>query len=456
MNCFRPISRLLILLLAATMAVGNIDASGAKKKQPQRTMKTVRNEQQAERKSIKEATRKLDENTRRTEQNLSRLNLLDGEIRDKQIEIDRLRRSIDTIDGHIRQAADSARWLDGQLILLKKNYSAALRKMQGTYRNTSLLSFLFSSKSFSEAVARYRYLREFSTWRKRKLNEIEQASIMVRDQQQRLGSLNNGRRATLSELSGAESLLKEKRDETGRVVDQLKKEGSALKAAIAKKQQRIKKLDSELDRMIVAEQKRQERLRQEEAKRKQQQQRKEAQARSQKKSSSKTTSSPSEKSSSKAPYKKAEQQPGLAAADRTLSGGFESNKGRLLFPVRGTYTIVRGYGRTTHPDLPDVVTDNPGIDIASTAGAKARSIFEGTVSGVFAQDGFNKVVMIRHGSYISIYANLSSINVKVGDRVKANQDLGVISVDPQQGNRPVLHFELRRERQKLNPLQWVK
>ncbi len=102
------------------------------------------------------------------------------------------------------------------------------------------------------------------------------------------------------------------------------------------------------------------------------------------------------------------------------------------------------------------MTDNPGIDIVSPAGSKARSIFEGTVSGVFAQDGFNKVVMVRHGSYISIYANLASINVKVGDHVKANQDLGIISVDPQQGNRPVLHFELRRERTRLNPLQWVK
>lgn len=412
-------------------------------------MKTVRSEQQAEKKAISETKRKLNENTLRTEQNLRRLDQLDGEIRVKGAEIDHLRRSIDTLDYHIRQASDSAQWLDSRLVQLKNRYAAALRKMQGTYRDTGLLSFLFSSRNFSEAVARYRYLREFSNWRKRKLEEIERTSKLVRDNQQRLGDLNSGRRAALSELAGAESLLKEKRSETGRVVDELKKEGATLRTAIAKKQQRIKKLDSELDRMILAEQQRQERQRQAEAKRKKQQQQKQQpdevagrRSRSSKKSGSKISKTP--------------QQQGIAASDRTLSGSFESNKGRLLFPVRGAYQIVRGYGRTVHPDLPDIVTDNPGIDIASPAGSKARSIFEGTVSGVFAQDGFNKVVMVRHGSYISIYANLASINVKVGDHVKANQDLGIISVDPQQGNRPVLHFELRKERTRLNPLQWVK
>lgn len=412
-------------------------------------MKTVRSEQQAEKKAISETKRKLNENTLRTEQNLRRLDQLDGEIRVKGAEIDHLRRSIDTLDYHIRQASDSARWLDSRLVQLKNRYAAALRKMQGTYRDTDLLSFLFSSRNFSEAVARYRYLREFSNWRKRKLEEIERTSKLVRDNQQRLGDLNSGRRAALSELAGTESLLKEKRSETGRVVDELKKEGATLRTAIAKKQQRIKKLDSELDRMILAEQQRQERQRQAEAKRKKQQQQKQQpdevagrRIKSSKKSGSKISKTP--------------QQQGIAASDRTLSGSFESNKGRLLFPVRGAYQIVRGYGRTVHPDLPDIVTDNPGIDIASPAGSKARSIFEGTVSGVFAQDGFNKVVMVRHGSYISIYANLASINVKVGDHVKANQDLGIISVDPQQGNRPVLHFELRKERTRLNPLQWVK
>ena len=433
--------------MIAVFAVVALDAAAAKKKQPQRTMKTVRSEQQAEKKSIRETTKKLNENTLRTEQNLRRLDQLDGEIRDKGAEIDLLRRSIDTLDFHIRQASDSAQWLDSRLVQLKNRYAAALRKIQGTYRDTDLLSFLFSSRNFSEAVARYRYLREFSNWRKRKLEEIERASRQVRDNRQRLGDLNSGRRAALSELAGAESLLKEKRGETGRVVAELRKEGATLRSAIAKKQKRIKKLDSELDRMILAEQQRQERKRQAEAKRKKQQQQQPDEVVGRRKKSSKKSGSRASKTT---------QQQGIAASDRTLSGSFESNKGRLLFPVRGAYQIVRGYGRTVHPDLPDIVTDNPGIDIVSPAGSKARSIFEGTVSGVFAQDGFNKVVMVRHGSYISIYANLASINVKVGDHVKANQDLGIISVDPQQGNRPVLHFELRRERTRLNPLQWVK
>jgi len=443
----------LVVVLAAAMLSGDIAA--AKKK---RTINSVKREQQATEKSIRETSRKLDDNVKKTERNLIRLNQLDGELQLKSEEIGRLQSSLRSLDDQIRTATDSAAILDAQLQSLKRQYARALRKLQGTYRDSDILSFIFSSGSFSEAAARYRYLREFADWRKRKQAEISIAGERVRNQKQLLGRLHSDRQSSLSTLSGAESELRVKRDEVDRVVADLKKEGSALQKTIARNQQRLKSLDSELDRMIVAEQKRQERLRQAEARRKAEEQRKARAAKrgSSKNSRSTSSAAASRKSSGKSGHAANAEISGLAAADRALSGSFESNKGRLLFPVRGSYSVVRSFGRHTHPDLPNVVTDNPGIDIAAASGSKARCIFEGTVSGVFTQDGFNKVVMVRHGHYISIYANLSSINVKTGDKVKANQDIGTIYADPQFNNRPVLHFEIRRERTKLNPLQWVR
>ena len=449
-----------ISAMLLTVSALSVDVCAAKKKQ--RTINSVKREQQAAQKSIKETTRKLDVNTKQTEQNLRKLNELEGELQVKNEEIGRIRSSLQSIDMHIRSVADSASLLEQQLQNLKSEYARALRKLQGSYRDSNLMSFLFSSGSFSEAAARYRYLREFAGWRKRKQAEIARATQLVAERRRELGKLQSDRRTSLSTLAGAESELRVKRDETDRVVTRLKQEGSALQSVIASNQQKLKKLDSELDRMIVAEQKRQEALRKAEAKRKEEAKRKaeeqkkaKERKRSQSQKGTSATKSSGNTKTTPAPARHTEES-GLAAADRALSGSFESNKGRLLFPVRGRYTVVRAFGRQTHPDLPNVVTDNSGIDIAAAAGSKARCIFEGTVSGVFSQDGYNKVVMIRHGNYISSYANLSAINVKTGDKVKANQDIGTISPDPQSGNRPVLHFEIRRERTKLNPLQWVK
>ncbi|MCM1348675.1 MAG: peptidoglycan DD-metalloendopeptidase family protein [Firmicutes bacterium] len=442
---------LLTMAMALVVTCITIPVQSASRK---RNINSVKREQKAAEKSIKENTRRLNDNVRKTEQNLQKLNQLESDLTEKTQQVSAMQGELSAINGHIKTASDSLQTLSANLSKLKSEYAQALRKMQGSYRDTNILSFIFSSKNFKEAAARYRYISEFSQWRKRKLEEIDNASKSVNKQRNKLGALQISRKETLTSLSGSETRLREMRDEADRVVAQLKKEGSALQAAINKNQQRLKSLDKELDRLIIAEQKRQEELRKAEEKRKAEQKAREAA----KKAKEKNKATAKTKNSKPEPKQQAptQQQTGLAEADRTLSGSFESNKGRLLFPVRGKYTVVRGFGRQRHPDLPNVVTDNSGIDIAATPGSKARCIFQGTVSGVFSQDGFNKVVMVRHGNYISIYANLASINVKVGDKVKANQDIGTINADSQYGNKPVLHFELRKERNKLNPLQWVK
>lgn len=436
-----------IMLTASVAVCPDAARAAAKKKQVVRTMNTVKNEQKAAQKNIKDAGKKLDDNNRKTQQNLIKLNQLEGELKEKNREIDNVRSSLATIDSNIKSAGDSLQVLEQNLQQLKQQYASALRKMQGSFRSKNLITFVFSASNFSDATARMRYLREFSNWRKRKITEISAASQKIGTQKEMLGSLQNERQKTLADLSENESQLRNKKNETDRVVAQLKKEGSQLQKTIANNQKKLKNLDNELDRMIVAEQKRQA----EAARKAAEAERKKAQ------NKSKTANQPNSKSTF--PAQNTKTTPSLAsgnAQSRALSGSFESNRGRLLFPVRGKYTIVKGFGRQTHPELPNVVTDNPGIDIAAADGAKARSIFDGTVSGVFSQDGFNKVVMVRHGNYISIYANLSTISVKTGDKVKANQDLGTIYRDPDYGNKPVLHFELRHERTKLNPLQWVK
>lgn len=140
-------------------------------------------------------------------------------------------------------------------------------------------------------------------------------------------------------------------------------------------------------------------------------------------------------------------------SDVRLSKSFTSNKGRLPMPITGDYQIVGRYGRYTPPGLSGVVLDNKGIDIRGQQGAQARAVFDGEVSRVFQYAG-RFIVMLRHGSYISVYSGLSSVSVSQGQKVSTRTPLGAVGVNSD-GNY-VLQFQLRNESSRLNPQSWVR
>ena len=138
----------------------------------------------------------------------------------------------------------------------------------------------------------------------------------------------------------------------------------------------------------------------------------------------------------------------MASEDLRISGSFESNRGRLPMPVAGNYRIVSHFGQYNVDGLKNVRLDNQGINILGSPGAVVRSIYDGEVSAVFSLGGTTGV-MVRHGSYISVYCNLGSVSVRKGQKVSTRQALGTV------GRDNILQFQLRRERSKLNPESWL-
>lgn len=147
---------------------------------------------------------------------------------------------------------------------------------------------------------------------------------------------------------------------------------------------------------------------------------------------------------------------GTAPKEVETNTDFASLKGSLPFPITGRYTIVKHFGRQQHPSLPHVVTDNAGIDIETSKGAAVRSVCDGEVSAVFRPEGYNSVVVIRHGTHMTVYANLGSVSVSTGQKVKAGQNIGSVFSDPKDNGRSVLHFEVRDGRKKENPELWLR
>ena len=137
----------------------------------------------------------------------------------------------------------------------------------------------------------------------------------------------------------------------------------------------------------------------------------------------------------------------FSSVDRALSGKFENNRGRLPSPIAGG-RIVSHFGQHGVEGLPGVVLDNKGINILGARGAAVCAIYDGEVSAVFNAGG-SWGVLVRHGRYISVYCNLSSVSVSKGQKVSTRQVLGTV------GRDNILQFQLRQERAKLNPERWL-
>ena len=146
--------------------------------------------------------------------------------------------------------------------------------------------------------------------------------------------------------------------------------------------------------------------------------------------------------------KDAESSERLSSMDRMISGGFEANRGRLPMPITGAYKVVSHFGQYNVSGLKGVTLDNKGINIQGNPGCSARAIYDGEVSAVFGYAG-SMVVMLRHGTFISVYANLKSVSVSRGQKVKPRQVLGAVGTDN------ILQFQLRKETSKLNPEVWL-
>ena len=142
-----------------------------------------------------------------------------------------------------------------------------------------------------------------------------------------------------------------------------------------------------------------------------------------------------------------------APSDARLTGSFASNQGRLPMPITGNYTISSHFGAYNVNGLNGVTLDNKGINLTAPASAQARCVFDGEVTAIFSMGGMTNVI-VRHGSYITVYCNLTGVSVRQGQHVAARQTLGSVARDAS-GNC-TLHFQLRHETQKLNPERWLR
>lgn len=349
-----------------------------------------------------------------------------------------LQRDLDTLDNRIATLTTERRELEKQLEIRKTKYIQSLRTARYSVNLRNPLLFILSSESFPQLYRRMRYAREFAALQKHLgIQVIEQQNI-VRDKQNQLLETKQERSNTMREVIHQRKQLSAQHSVAQINAAKLRKRQKEIEREVAEQQKQLNALSKKIDQLVAYEIEQARKRAEAEAKRK-----REAEARAAPKQGNKKNTK-EQKTSSPAPTK------WLTAEDKQLNGSLEQNKGRLPVPITGPYRIERRFGLTQITS--SVVLDNKGVNYRGQAGAHARSIFDGEVSAVF-QLGSLKNVLVRHGSYISVYCNLTSTIVTRGQKLKARDIIGTVAPD-EHGNF-VLHFQLRKETAKLNPEQWI-
>lgn len=354
---------------------------------------------------------------------------------------------METIDRELSKLERQLVRLENDLKDKKKKYESSVQYL---YKNRSVqdkLLFILSAKTLSQTYRRLRYVREYADYQRLQGEEILKKQEQVNQKKTELQQVKKAKASLLKEREVEKEKLEVQEKEKRTLVANLQKKQRGLQNELNKKRKEANQLNARIDRLIAEEIEKARKRAAEEA-------RKEAAAR--KKAAAKETKSAANSSSEKATTKKAAplETYTMDKADRELSGSFVSNRGKLPMPITGPYIITSRYGQYSVEGLRNVKLDNKGIDIQGKPGAQARAIFNGKVAAVFQLNGlFN--ILIRHGNYISVYCNLSSASVKTGDTVTTRQVLGQVFSDGADNGRTVLHFQLRKEKEKLNPEPWL-
>lgn len=410
--------------------------------------------------------------------NLDSVLILDNRIGKQQTSIDSLNTEIVRLNKLVSTLQKELSQLEKELQIKKNRYSNALVRLRRHRSVQNKMMFIFSADNFAQIIRRMRYLQEYATYQKAQGAIIKEQQQEVKKKQNELLAAKAQVQKNLQTVEANKTALVSLKSNCQTKIDYLNRNLTTVQRQIAEYQKQEAALNAEIDRIIKQEIEAERKRKEEEARKKAEAEKRERErklaaakaARERALAAQKAAKSDAEKKAAKKELERADKDVRTAeknnragekiaawksdnSSDVRLSSSFANNKGKLPMPITGSYSVIGHYGKYTVSGLRNVQLDNKGIDIRGQQGAAARAIFDGKVSSVF-QYGTSYIIMLRHGSYISVYSGLSSVNVKKGQKVSTKQTLGNIGKDAN-GNT-VLHFQLRKESTRLNPELWVR
>ena len=340
-------------------------------------------------------------------------------LEDLFLKIDRLRelirltnRQINALTSQINKNQADISALEEELAILKEDYASMIVKSRKNSSQQNRLMFLFSSENFWQVIKRVRYMNQYAAYRKQQGENIAKKTETLRQLNENLVSQKAVKEELLSDNRKVQEQFEQERKKQQNVLQNLRSNESKYAAQIKKKQRQTVKIDREIDRLI-----------------------REAIAASNKKAGTTNVSF------------------ALTPEAKALAANFIANKGRLPWPVRKG-VVIQKFGTQRHAVVRTTTIKSNGVTIATSNGAKARAVFEGTVLNIVQFQGSNPIVLIQHGNYVTAYKNLASVSVQKGDKVVSKQEIGSIFTNPTT-QRTSLQFSVFYNTTPKNPADWI-
>lgn len=457
----------LALLLVSSLLALTPEAAAQGRKS--RTLQRLEQERKQLLRSIEASDKKLQQLRRDTRNEEQTLRTVKEQVEQRRQvvavldnEVSGLQARIDTLSGHIGRLHRR----EGALLL---RYRAALVQLQRIDTHIDPVLFVLSSQNPAEARERQRFLSRYS-------KAVREASVALRTTRTEIeatkaevGRTHSEKEQLLSLREAEKKKLEAEEQQRAAQVKDLQGKQQVLAQDLSKQKQKAEDLDrkiqAQVEAEIVAAQRRAAELqrRREEARRRRQSQRTQptpppSTGRSGRGKGT-TPPPPPPPPADDEPEERRAAIPGgyaMDANERALASSFAQNKGRLPAPIRGSYSILRTFGVHQHSEHNRVQVNSSGVDFGVNGDSRAYAVFSGVVSRVFVIPGYGTAVILRHGNYLTVYANLSSVAVSTGSRVSTGQSIGSVGASPDGSSGRLLHFQLWHERTKLNPLAWIK
>ena len=326
---------------------------------------------------------------------------------------------INILGGEIETTSKEIGHLETELGRLKREYAQMIHFAYKNRNEYQRMMFVFASDDFNQAYKRLKYIQQYNGYRVKQAMMMSETQTQLNSKKQDLQVRKNEKTSLRNTEQKEKSTLEKERTEQDKMMKNLSVREQKLRKELSEKQAAKQKLDRAIEKLI----------------------RKEIEVAKKKAvaSGKKNVTSANVFTSTPEAQK--------------LSTGFSGNRGLLPWPVEQG-SIVNTFGEHAHKELKGIMVKNNGIDIETTKGASARSVFEGTVSGVISIPGSNKALIIRHGEFLTVYSNLEQVLVKTGDKVTSKQKIGVVA-NNSDNNKGELHLEIWKNTGKLDPKSWL-
>ncbi len=433
----------------------------------QKTSDKLKREQEKLEKSISVTKSLLRKTKKNSQATISELRVLENQLKHREELLANFDSQIKDAEVQIEQKNQQIDDLEKKLKLLVFQYRHLLIYAYKHRSKSGQWMYIFSSKSYNEALKRKKYLEKVAELQRKQKRLIEQHQHLISKEKTEIESEKKEKEIIADEKRKEKENLEKDKITKESNLTKLKKEETRLAAEMKLSENKKIILKQRIREAINAE------IAADEAKRKLREEKerkrleeKQRLAKTNNNSNSTVSTSSGTKSSTKTSNVISNDEPEetvkrpltiTETKEVALNQGFESNKGRLPWPV-SSGTITEGYGKNPHPKIKNLYTNNNGIDISTNKGSSVRSVFEGEVTSVLSIPGAGKVVIIKHGNYRTVYSNLQDVFVGVGSKVKTKQSIGSLLPDDDDA-LSVSHFEIHQvsngQINRMNPTNWI-